>query len=247
MTDIAENRIAQAREALAAARRVAVLSGAGISAESGVPTFRGPGGLWQNHRPEDLATPEAFARDPELVWRWYNWRRGLIAACRPNPAHHALAALEGRGVELTLITQNVDGLHRLAGSHNLLEIHGSIWRVRCTSCAHAGEDRDPDLPAPPACPQCGGLLRPDVVWFGESLDPDLLARAWGAAERAEVMLVVGTSAVVQPAASLAEVAGRAGATVIEVNLEPTPNTGRVDISLLGPAGEILPRLVEPLP
>ena len=247
MTDIADNRIARAREALAAARRVAVLSGAGISAESGVPTFRGPGGLWQNHRPEDLATPEAFARDPELVWRWYNWRRGLIAACRPNPAHHALAALEGRGVELTLITQNVDGLHRLAGSRNLLEIHGSIWRVRCTSCAHAGEDRDPDLPAPPACPQCGGLLRPDVVWFGESLDPDLLARAWGAAERAEVMLVVGTSAVVQPAASLAEVAGRAGATVIEVNLEPTPNTGRVDISLLGPAGEILPRLVEPLP
>ena len=226
---------------------MAVLSGAGISAESGVPTFRGPGGLWQNHRPEDLATPEAFARDPELVWRWYNWRRGLIAACRPNPAHHALAALEGRGVELTLITQNVDGLHRLAGSRNLLEIHGSIWRVRCTSCAHAGEDRDPDLPATPACPQCGGLLRPDVVWFGESLDPDLLARAWGAAERAEVMLVVGTSAVVQPAASLAEVAGRAGATVIEVNLEPTPNTGRVDIALLGPAGEILPRLVEPLP
>lgn len=247
MTDISDKQIAQAREALTAARRVAVLSGAGISAESGVPTFRGPGGLWNNHRPEELATPQAFARDPELVWRWYNWRRGLIAGCRPNPAHHALAALEQGGGDLTLITQNVDGLHRLAGSRNLLEIHGCIWRVRCTACSHIREDRDPDLPVPPACPECGGLLRPDVVWFGESLDPALLERAWRAAERAEVMLVVGTSAVVQPAASLADVAKRAGAVVIEVNLEPTPNTGRVDISLLGPAGAILPRLVELAP
>ncbi len=233
-----------ARERLATARRVAVLTGAGISAESGVPTFRGDGGLWENHRPEELATPGAFAKDPALVWRWYNWRRRLIADCRPNPAHEALAALEVRVPEFTLITQNVDGLHGLAGSRRLMEIHGSIWRLRCLDCGQRQEERELDLPAPPSCPQCGGLVRPDVVWFGEALDSELLERAWQAAQQAEVMLVVGTSAVVQPAAGLAGVAKEAGAFVVEVNLEPTPNTGWVDVALLGKAGEILPRLVE---
>ncbi|MFH1059094.1 MAG: NAD-dependent deacylase [Pseudomonadota bacterium] len=234
-----------ARQALAAAARVAVLSGAGVSAESGVPTFRGPGGLWEKHRPEDLATPQAFRRDPALVWRWYHWRRELIAACAPNPAHQALAAYEARRPGFTLITQNVDGLHRLAGSRNLLEIHGSLWRVRCLDCGVDREERRLDLPAPPLCPACGGLLRPDVVWFGESLDQDLLDRAWRAAGNCQAMLVVGTSAVVQPAASLALVAKSAGAYVIEVNPDPTPNTGRVDVSLHAPAGEVLPALLAP--
>ena len=234
----------QAASRLGRARRVAVLTGAGVSAESGVPTFRGPGGLWENHRPEDLATPQAFARDPGLVWRWYHWRRGLIAECAPNPAHRALAGLEQRAGEFTLITQNVDGLHRLAGSQNILELHGNLWWVRCTACGALYQERGLDLPAPPSCRECGGMLRPHVVWFGESLDPGILDAAWRAAAGAEVMLVVGTSAVVQPAAGLASVAKQAGAFVIEINLEPTPNSGEVDVSLLGRAGEILPELME---
>ncbi len=219
------------------------LTGAGVSAESGVPTFRGPGGLWENHRPEELATPQAFARDPALVWRWYNWRRELISRCQPNPAHLALASSERPGRDFTLITQNVDGLHRQAGSSAPLEIHGNLWRTRCLGCGQVREERRLDLPAPPQCASCGGLLRPDVVWFGENLDGDLLDRAWQAAQEAQVMLVAGTSAVVQPAASLALVAKRAGAYVIEVNLEPTPNSGQVDLSLQGQAGDILPRLL----
>lgn len=234
-----------ARRGLAGAEKVTLLTGAGVSAESGVPTFRGPGGLWENHRPEDLATPQAFGRDPALVWRWYYWRRGLIAACRPNPAHLALARYEARRPGVTLVTQNVDGLHALAGSRNLLEIHGSLWRVRCLGCGAAGEDRRLDLPAPPRCAACGGLLRPDVVWFGESLDAGLLERAWRAAGECQAMLVVGTSAVVQPAASLAQVAKAAGACVIEVNPDPTPNTGWVDAALMGKAGEVLPALLSP--
>jgi NAD-dependent deacetylase len=235
----------QARQRLAAAQRVAVLCGAGISAESGVPTFRGPGGLWENYRPEDLATPQAFARDPALVWRWYHWRRELISRCQPNPAHLALVELERRLEAFTLITQNVDGLHGLAGSREPLEIHGSLWRVRCLGCGQEREDRRLDLPALPRCPDCGGLLRPGVVWFGENLDPGLLDRARRAAQTCQVMLVIGTSAVVQPAASLALVAKQAGAYVIEVNMEATPHSDDVDVSLLGQAGQILPRLVAP--
>lgn len=233
-----------ARERLAQAGRVTVLTGAGISAESGVPTFRGKGGLWENHRPEDLATPKAFARDPDLVWRWYFWRRDLISQCSPNPAHMALAKLEAMRDQLTLITQNVDGLHRLAGSRDPLEIHGSIWRLRCTKCGRLWEDREVNGPDKPMCSECGGLARPDVVWFGESLDQSLLDAAWQAARQADFMLVVGTSAVVQPVAGLAGVAKEAGAFVVEVNLDPTPNTAWVDVPLLGKAGEILPRLVE---
>ncbi len=233
----------RAASALGQASRIAVLTGAGISAESGVPTFRGPGGLWESHRPEELATPQAFGRDPELVWRWYHWRRGLIADCAPNPAHQALAALERRGPGLTLITQNVDGLHRLAGSQNILELHGNLWWVRCTQCGALYEDRELEGPAPPVCRECGAMLRPHVVWFGESLDPGILDTAWRAAGECQVMLVIGTSAVVQPAAGLASVAKQAGAFVIEVNLEPTPNSNEVDVSLMGKAGEILPQLM----
>lgn len=232
----------EARGILAGARRVAVLTGAGISAESGVPTFRGPGGLWKEYRPEDLATPEAFRADPRLVWEWYEWRRGLIAEAKPNAGHQALRRLEDRIDAFTLITQNVDGLHRLAGSDGVLEIHGSLWRTRCLSCGRTRETRDRFDTLPPRC-ACGGLLRPDVVWFGESLPPELMRRSTDAADACEVMLVVGTSSLVQPAASLADIVLNRGKTVIEVNLEPTPLSGRATFSFQGRAGEILPQLI----
>jgi len=232
----------RAGRALAEAERVAVLTGAGVSAESGVPTFRGPGGLWRNHDVTRLATPEAFARDPALVWEFYNWRRQLLAECRPNPGHLALAALERAKGEMTLITQNVDGLHARAGSQNLLELHGNLWRLRCLGCGAESLDWRPKVDYPPLCSACGQMLRPAVVWFGESLDPVVLERAAQACQSCQVMLVVGTSALVHPAASLAPLARRTGAVVIEVNLEPTPNTGLTDITLLGRAGEILPQL-----
>ena len=229
------------RNLLQNAGTIAALTGAGISAESGVPTFRGQDGLWQNHRPEDLATPEAFAGNPRLVWEWYNWRRGLIAEKRPNPGHLALADLEPRG-NFTLITQNVDGLHTLAGSINVLEIHGSIWKIRCVSCARTRGNREVPLPYPPVCKDCGQLMRPDVVWFGEALDRNLLNKAFDAVSRAEVMLVIGTSALVQPAASLAWQATDSGAYVIEVNTARTPFSSKADAFLEGPSGEILPEL-----
>jgi len=229
-------------ERLASARSCAVLTGAGVSAESGVPTFRGPGGLWRNFRAEDLATPEAFEADPLLVWQWYDWRRGLIASCAPNPAHHALAELEKKFFpRFTLITQNVDGLHTLAGSRRVVELHGSIWRVRCTGCGAESENRDVPLDVPPRC-ACGALLRPAVVWFGEGLDGAVMDAAFEAAQGADVFLVVGTSGVVQPAASLASVAARAGAYLVEVNTAPTPLSASADALLTGPAGEVLPML-----
>lgn len=220
---------------------VAVLTGAGISAESGVPTFRGEGGLWRSFRPEELATPEAFSRDPALVWEWYDWRRRLVASCRPNAAHEALAAMEAAVPDLTLITQNVDGLHHSAGSRNVLELHGNIWRVRCTCCEHTSEDYRVPLPEiPPRCPKCGTLLRPDVVWFGESLPQDVLEAAWAAAARCRLMLVIGTSAVVHPAASLPLVALRNGARLVEVNSAETPLSTHAHEILRGPAAGVLP-------
>ena len=230
------------RGLLASARSVVVLTGAGISAESGVPTFRGPGGLWRDYRPEDLATPEAFANDPRLVWEWYEWRRRKIADAAPNLGHYALVTLEKRVPDLALITQNVDGLHPLAGSRNVLEIHGSLWRTRCLSCHDVRENRAPLARIPPRC-SCEGLLRPDVVWFGEALPYDLLKRALRAVESCDVMLVVGTSSLVHPAASMADQALARGTPVVEVNLEPTPLSDRATHVLHGKAGEILPRLI----
>jgi NAD-dependent deacetylase len=240
---VSVSAISQASEWLEDARSVTVLTGAGVSAESGVPTFRGPGGLWNNHRPEDLATPQAFARDPQLSWQWYDWRRQRVAAVQPNPGHHALAELEGRGQEFALITQNVDGLHRAAGSRNVIELHGSIWRLRCTECKREEENRTVPLPAlPPRC-ACGGLQRPAVVWFGEALPAAAIERAARAAKRCDVFLVCGTSAVVYPAAALPQRALAAGAKVVEINLEATPFSDAAHVSLRGKSGEILPRLV----
>lgn len=219
------------------------LTGAGVSAESGVPTFRGAQGLWRNFKPEELATPEAFAKNPALVWEWYNWRRGIISGIRPNPAHYALADLEKWNGSFTLITQNVDGLHRLAGSRKVHEIHGSIWVVRCTECGESEENRDVPIQIPPHC-RCGGLLRPGVVWFGESLPEDVLEAAFSAVNAADFMLVVGTSGIVQPAASLAFMAKEAGAFVVHVNTEATPISPIADVELLGKAGEILPKIME---
>ena len=228
---------------LNAARSIAVLTGAGVSADSGVPTFRGPDGLWRNFRAEDLASPSAFARDPRLVWEWYNWRRELIATKRPNAAHVALAELERRVEHFRLITQNVDGLHRLAGSEKLSEIHGNIWMVRCTGCGRIEENRTVPLPLLPYCSACGALLRPHIVWFGESLATEDITRSYEALESCELLLIIGTSGIVYPAASFAPVAKAHGAFVVELNLEATPNSEIVDVGFTGRAKDLLPELL----
>jgi NAD-dependent protein deacetylase/lipoamidase len=230
---------------LNAARSIAVLTGAGVSADSGVPTFRGPDGLWRNFRAEDLASPSAFARDPRLVWEWYNWRRELIAAKRPNAAHVALAELERRVEHFWLITQNVDGLHRLAGSEKLSEIHGNIWMVRCTGCGRIEENRTVPLPLLPYCSACGALLRPHIVWFGESLATEDITRSYEALESCELLLIIGTSGIVYPAASFAPMAKAHGAFVVELNLEATPNSEIVDVALTGRAKDLIPELLAP--
>ena len=235
--------LATVQQWLADAERIVVLTGAGISKESGLPTFRGAEGLWRQRRPEQLATPEAFARDPLTVWEWYNWRRSIVAEAQPNPGHHALVELEKRAPSFTLITQNVDGLHDRAGSQRLLKLHGDIWVVRCTACGHQSINCDVPLPElPPRC-SCGALLRPGVVWFGESLPENVLEQSVAATERAQLFLVVGTSGVVQPAATLPLLARRAGARVVEINPEETPLTPTTDASFQAAAGELLPRLI----
>jgi NAD-dependent deacetylase len=232
--------------------KLVALTGAGVSQESGLRTFRdaqpssgsGQGGLWSQYKPTELASPEAFARDPKLVWDWYAWRREAVKAVRPNAGHYALVEIEKRTSHFTLITQNVDDLHRMAGSQNVLELHGNIQRVRCADCYSFTEIWDDDSEAVPRCKQCGGLLRPDVVWFGESLPRDQLEAAVVAARTCDVFFSIGTSGIVQPAASLAFAAHQRGAVVVEINAEPTPLTSKAKYVLHGKSGEILPRLVE---
>jgi NAD-dependent deacetylase len=230
---------------LRAARRLVALTGAGVSQESGLRTFRdAQTGLWAQYKPTDLASPEAFQRDPKLVWDWYAWRREAVKGVRPNPGHYALVELEQRVPEFTLITQNVDGLHFFAGSRNVLELHGNIQHVRCAECYTFAETWEDDTESVPRCEQCGGLLRPDVVWFGEALPRQQLEAAVEAARSCDVFFSIGTSGVVQPAASLAFAAHNRGAVVVEINAEPTPLTPKADFVFEGKSGEILPRLVE---
>ncbi len=224
-------------------KNLVVLTGAGISAESGVPTFRGEDGLWRKHRAEELATPYAFQTNPKLIWEWYDWRRGIIAKTEPNPGHTAIAEMEQVFPHFSLITQNVDGLHRRAGNTKIIEIHGNLWQTRCVREGKVGEDYRVPLPEiPPKC-ECGALLRPHVVWFGESLDQEDLARSYRLIEECNLLLVVGTSAVVQPVASFPVEAKRQGAFVVEVNIDSSPISSLVNGSLLGKAGEILPALL----
>jgi NAD-dependent deacetylase len=230
------------------AERAAVLTGAGVSAESGVATFRGAGGLWEGHAVSEVATPEAFARDPALVWRFYNQRRAGLRSVRPNAGHVALAEMEQRwGSErFTLCTQNIDGLHQAGGSRRVLELHGRLSRVRCTACAYLADRPGEELPELPRCPECDELLRPDIVWFNEELPARVWVEAEQESKRCDCFLVVGTSAVVFPAAGLILKAEARGAAVIEVNLEATGATSVASVSLFGPSGQVLPELVKRL-
>jgi NAD-dependent protein deacetylase/lipoamidase len=234
------------RERVKSAERVVVFSGAGVSRESGLDTFRGAGGLWERMRPEELATPEAFRADPERVWQWYAWRYARVCQASPNPAHKSIARLEAVFPFIKVVTQNVDGLHERAGSRNLLALHGTVTRAFCDRCRRSrdmGEAVAESAEAPPVC-GCGGRFRPAVVWFGEALPEDVFAQACEATESCDLFLSVGTSGTVYPAAGLIELAHRAGACLIEVNLEPTPFSRWMDLRLAAPAGEALPALVE---
>jgi NAD-dependent deacetylase len=232
--------------ALRDSSRTVILTGSGISAESGVPTFReAQTGLWERFDPQELATPEAFARDPRLVWDWYAWRRKLVAEACPNPGHLAIAEMQHLVQNLTLVTQNVDGLHQRAGSRDVIELHGNIRRTKCPVEGTTVDNYD-ESESPPLCPSCGAPLRPDVVWFGEMLPAEAIEAASEAALGADVFLSVGTSSLVYPAAGLPFEAVENGATLVEVNPETTPLTPRADYTLHGPAGDVLPRLIREL-
>jgi NAD-dependent deacetylase len=231
-------------EKLRNAQSVAVLTGSGISAESGVPTFRdAQTGLWASYDPMDLATPDAYQRDPRLVWEWYAWRRELVEGASPNPGHEALAELERRVPEFVLITQNVDGLHRQAGSQRVIELHGNIMRSKCSREGVILEPREEDRNIPPTCPRCDAPLRPDVVWFGEMLPREALEEAFEVARNCDLFFSIGTSSLVQPAASLPFEALREGVAVVEGNPDETPLTRHAEYALRGGAGEVLPALM----
>jgi len=238
-----DSSIATLSERLNRCHRVTVLTGAGVSAASGIPTFRGPGGLWRQHRPEQLATPAAFSRDPQLVWEWYAWRRSLVADCKPNRAHEVLASWSRRFETFACVTQNVDGLHERAGTRGVARFHGSIWELQCwrrceDSPARWRNDDVPFPDLPPQCPHCGGLARPGVIWFGESIDPAVVEQSL-TATTCDLFLTIGTSALVHPAAGLVHEAKRRGAFTAELNLDTTPASGQVDLAIHGPAEQLL--------
>ncbi len=230
--------------ALRDAERVVALTGSGISAESGVPTFReAQTGLWERYDHRELATREAFDRDPRLVWEWYEWRRKLVMGAEPTSGHLALAELERRAPSFTLVTQNVDGLHERAGSRDMIELHGNVLRSRCSREGIVVEPEEHVESVPPRCPRCGAFLRPDVVWFGEMLPPWALETASDAASGCDLFFSIGTSSLVYPAAALSHEALEAGATLVEINLEETPLTRCADHVLRGRAGKLLPELL----
>ncbi|HOV89910.1 MAG TPA: NAD-dependent deacylase [Syntrophorhabdaceae bacterium] len=238
--------IDKAIERLKKTRSLLVITGAGISAESGIPTFRGADGLWENYRAEELATPWAFERDPETVWRWYDWRRGIIGKAEPNKGHLAIKRFEEIFENFFLITQNVDGLHAKTGIKNMVEIHGNLWRVCCTRDKRTFMLTEHPLKiVPPVC-ECGSIVRPDVVWFGESIPGEYIQRSYEAMNRCDTLIVAGTSGVVYPVASFPQMVKDNGGFVIEVNIEETPISQIADISLYGASGDILPMLVKGL-
>jgi NAD-dependent deacetylase len=257
MPSSAATELESLRRRIQDAKGVVILTGAGVSAESGVPTFRDAGGIWSRFRPEELATPEAFRADPARVWEWYDLRRRVIAACEPNPGHRAVARALLRRRDMTLVTQNVDGLHRRAmaeagGSSThpgILELHGTLFRVRCSGCRHEAPHEDPvDVSGPlPRCAGCGELLRPAVVWFGEVLPQETLETAFLRAAEAEICVVAGTSALVHPAASIPLATLRAGGRLIEVNPNRTPLSSHAEWTLRGTAASVLPVLLERAP
>ncbi len=225
-----------------------VLTGAGVSAESGIPTFRGSSGLWKNYSATELATPQAFKKNPALVWEWYHWRQSLIVNAEPNPAHYALVKLEEIMPHFLLLTQNVDSLHQRAGSRNILELHGNIFRTRCLRCDRVAPYKIPEKKSDKILPTCScdGLLRPDVVWFGESIPHAIWQRAQDFLSHTDTALICGTSGVVWPAAAIPEIARQNNARTIEINLEPTPVSSIVDISIQGKAGDLLQQLISGL-
>ncbi len=231
-------------DALRASQRVCVLTGSGVSAESGVPAFReAQTGLWEQYDPHELATPEAFQRDPQLVWRWYRWRRELVDGVEPNPGHHALVTLAGLVPELTLITQNVDGLHQRAGSDDVIEFHGNLFQNRCFVEGCVVDDADLSLEVP-VCSGCGGMLRPGVVWFGESIPESAMNDAAAAVSGCDLFFSIGTSALVWPAAGLADAARQQGASIVEINLDVTPLSSETNFCLQGKSGTLLPELID---
>nr|WP_231701722.1 NAD-dependent deacylase [Halopseudomonas salegens] len=231
-------------------QHILIFTGAGVSAESGIATFRDAlTGLWAQNDPQQLATPEGFLDDPARVWGWYQWRRQQLLACQPNAAHRAIAALAERGLQVTVVTQNVDDLHERAGSREVVHLHGSLLETCCFDCAAPADVPVAQVPldgaaiAPPACEQCGGLLRPGVVWFGEMLPQDAWSAALAAADGCDLVLVVGTSGLVYPAAQIPQLAWESGATVVHVNTDPVPVAAEREYCLVGPAGEVLPALL----
>ena len=241
-----QDQIDVAAELISKSKHLIALTGSGISAESGIPTFRGKDGLWNKYRPEELATFDAFIRNPRIVWEWYSWRINLILNAKPNPAHITLVELEHMGILKRLITQNVDDLHERAGSKKIIKLHGDILVTRCISCDYKSRLKAPPNEIPPKCPKCGNLLRPGVVWFGESLPSHAISEALKESKNADVMLVIGTSGVVYPAGYLPIAVKENKGSIIEVNTEETMITRYVDVFLQGKAGEILPQILKTL-
>jgi len=241
---LTEDVVLKAAKLIVNSNYLIALTGSGISAESGIPTFRGEDGLWKKYRPEELATPEAFFSDPKKVWEWYNWRISMVLKAEPNKAHYALTELEKLGLLKTIITQNVDDLHERSGVKNLIKLHGNILEARCISCSYREKIKTPYIEIPPKCPKCGSLLRPDVVWFSEPLPTGALEKMYESAKKADGILVIGTSAMVMPAGALPSFVKNNGGVVIEINLDPTPVSHYADVSIQSKAGEALPAIVK---